>query len=230
MSSLMPDCTLKCRSLQHALDVISVVTRGSESQIKAFLSSYCYNAATIKDAFGRNVLHLASSCGKKGVVDWLAETKGVDLVAKDKESGWTALHRSIFYGYIDCVLSLLKHGVSLYLQDKEGLSALDLVMKDRPAYVVFKKTDPTEVYTWGNNINFTLGHGGQQSKHHPELVDLFPRNGVYIKQVVLCKFHSVFLSQKGQIYTCGHGQGGRLGHGDEQTCLVSYHYYFLFQT
>ncbi|XP_038032588.2 inhibitor of Bruton tyrosine kinase isoform X4 [Anas platyrhynchos] len=220
MNSLMPDCTSKCRSLQHALDVISVVTRGSEGQIKAFLSSYCYNAATIKDAFGRNVLHLASSCGKKGVLDWLAETKGVDLSAKDKESGWTALHRSIFYGYIDCVLSLLKHGVSLYVQDKEGLSALDLVMKDRPIHVVFKKTDPTEVYTWGNNINFTLGHGGQQSKHHPELVDLFPRNSIYIKQVVLCKFHSVFLSHKGQIYTCGHGQGGRLGHGDEQTCLV----------
>ncbi|NXN95292.1 IBTK kinase, partial [Rhinopomastus cyanomelas] len=220
MSSLMPDCTSKCRSLQHALDVISVVTRGSEGQIKAFLSSYCYNAATIKDAFGRNVIHLASSCGKKGVLDWLAQTKGVDLLAKDKESGWTALHRSIFYGYIDCVLSLLKHGVSLYVQDKEGLSALDLVMKDRPIHVVFKKTDPTEVYTWGNNINFTLGHGGQQGKHHPELVDLFPRNGVYIKQVVLCKFHSVFLSHKGQVYTCGHGQGGRLGHGDEQTCLV----------
>ncbi|NXY72667.1 IBTK kinase, partial [Glareola pratincola] len=220
MSSLLPDCTSKCRSLQHALDVISVVTRGSEGQIKAFLSSYCYNAATIKDAFGRNVIHLASSCGKKGVLDWLAETKGVDLLAKDKESGWTALHRSIFYGYIDCVLSLLKHGVSLYVQDKEGLSALDLVMKDRPVHVVFKKTDPTEVYTWGNNINFTLGHGGQQGKHHPELVDLFPRNGVYIKQVVLCKFHSVFLSHKGQVYTCGHGQGGRLGHGDEQTCLV----------
>lgn len=136
----MPDCTSKCRSLQHALDVISVVTRGSEGQIKAFLSSYCYNAATIKDAFGRNVIHLASSCGKKGVLDWLAETKGVDLLAKDKESGWTALHRSIFYGYIDCVLSLLKHGVSLYVQDKEGLSALDLVMKDRPVHVVFKKT------------------------------------------------------------------------------------------
>uniref|UniRef100_A0A8C8SLC5 Inhibitor of Bruton tyrosine kinase n=1 Tax=Pelusios castaneus TaxID=367368 RepID=A0A8C8SLC5_9SAUR len=220
MNSILPDCTLKCHSLQHALDIISVVTRGSEGQIKAFLSSYCYNAATLKDTFGRSVLHLASSCGKKGVLDWLAETKGVDLLAKDTESGWTALHRGVFYGHIDCVWSLLKHGVSLYMQDKEGLSALDLVMKDRPAYVVFKKTDPTDVYTWGNNINFTLGHGGQQGKHHPELVDLFPRNGVYIKQVVLCKFHSVFLSQKGQIYTCGHGQGGRLGHGDEQTCLV----------
>uniref|UniRef100_A0A7N4PKW2 Inhibitor of Bruton tyrosine kinase n=1 Tax=Sarcophilus harrisii TaxID=9305 RepID=A0A7N4PKW2_SARHA len=220
MSSSMPDCTLKCRSLKHALDILSVVTRGNEGQIKAFLSTYCYNAATIKDAFGRNVLHLVSSCGKKGVLDWLAETKGVDLLVKDKESGWTALHRSIFYGHIDCVWSLLKHGVSLYIQDREGLSALDLVMKDRPAHVVFKNTDPTDVYTWGNNINFTLGHGSQNSKHHPELVDLFSRTGIYIKQVVLCTFHSVFLSQKGQVYTCGHGQGGRLGHGDEQTCLV----------
>uniref|UniRef100_A0A6J0TZD0 Inhibitor of Bruton tyrosine kinase isoform X1 n=1 Tax=Pogona vitticeps TaxID=103695 RepID=A0A6J0TZD0_9SAUR len=220
MSSVVPDCTLKCRSLQHALDIVSVVTRGSEVQIKAFLTSHCYNAATSKDVFGRNALHLASSCGKKGVLEWLAETNGVDLMAKDKESGWTALHRGIFYGHIDCSWALLKHGVNLYVQDKEGLSALDLVMKDRPAYVVFKNTDPTDVYTWGNNINFTLGHGGQQSKHHPELVDLFPRNGVYVKQVVLCKFHSVFLSQKGQVYTCGHGQGGRLGHGDEQTCLI----------
>ncbi|XP_036850374.2 inhibitor of Bruton tyrosine kinase isoform X4 [Manis javanica] len=219
MNSSIPDCTSKCRSLRHALDILSVITKGSENQIKAFLSSHCYNAATIKDAFGRNALHLVSSCGKKRVLDWLIE-KGVDPLVKDKESGWTALHRSIFYGHIDCVWSLLKHGVSLYTQDKEGLSALDLVMKDRPTHVVFKNTDPTDAYTWGDNTNFTLGHGSQNSKHHPELVDLFSRSGVYIKQVVLCKFHSVFLSQKGQIYTCGHGPGGRLGHGDEQTCLV----------
>ncbi|XP_036774690.2 inhibitor of Bruton tyrosine kinase isoform X6 [Manis pentadactyla] len=219
MNSSIPDCTSKCRSLRHALDILSVITKGSENQIKAFLSSHCYNAAIIKDAFGRNALHLVSSCGKKRVLDWLIQ-KGVDPLVKDKESGWTALHRSIFYGHIDCVWSLLKHGVSLYTQDKEGLSALDLVMKDRPTHVVFKNTDPTDVYTWGDNTNFTLGHGSQNSKHHPELVDLFSRSGVYIKQVVLCKFHSVFLSQKGQIYTCGHGPGGRLGHGDEQTCLV----------
>lgn len=219
MDSAAPDCTAKCRSLKHALDVLSVITKGSERQIKIFLSSYCYNAATVKDAFGRNALHLVSSCGKKAVLDWLIE-KGVDLLVKDKESGWTALHRSIFYGHINCVWSLLKHGVSLYMQDKEGLSPLDLLMKDRPAHVVFKNTDPTEVYTWGDNTNFTLGHGSQNSKHHPELLDLFSRSRVYVKQVVLCKFHSVFLSQQGQVYTCGHGRGGRLGHGDEQTCLV----------
>ncbi|XP_063772958.1 inhibitor of Bruton tyrosine kinase isoform X2 [Pseudophryne corroboree] len=219
MDLIWPECTMRCRSLQHALDVISVVTRGSEQQIQAFLSSYCCNATTLKDDLGRNVVHIAASCGKKRVVDWLA-AKGVDLSVKDKESGWTALHRSIFYGRIDCALSLLKHGSNPNFQDKDGFTALDLVMKDRPSHIVFQTSDPTELYTWGNNINFTLGHGSQQSKHHPELVDMFPRSGIYIKQVVLCKFHSVFLSQKGQMYTCGHGQGGRLGHGDELTCLV----------
>lgn len=220
MGSLEPECTAKCRSLQHATDVISVVTRGSESQIKAFLATFCWNATTLKDNFGRNVFHIAASCGKKVVLDWLLERRGADPHVKDKESGWTPMHRSIFHGHIDCAMSLLKQGGNLCVHDKEGLSPLDLVMKDRPAHITFKSSDLTELYTWGNNINFTLGHGGHQSKHHPELVDLFPRTGVYIKQVVLCKFHSVFLSQKGQVYTCGHGQGGRLGHGDEQTYMV----------
>lgn len=40
-------------------------------------------------------------------------------------------------------------------------------------------------------------------------------------QVVLCKYHTVFLTVDGQVYTCGHGQGGRLGHGDEHTYMVS---------
>ncbi|XP_073482960.1 inhibitor of Bruton tyrosine kinase [Aquarana catesbeiana] len=219
MDLAWPECTTRCRSLQHALDVISVVTRGSGKQIKAFLCFYCCNATTLRDEYGRNALHIAASCGKKEALDWLV-SKGVDLSVKDKESGWTALHRSIFYGHIDCALSLLKHGSNPHVQDKDGFSALDLVMKDRPSFVIFQNSDPTEVYTWGNNINFTLGHGSQQSKHHPEQVDMFPRSGIYIKQMVLCKFHSVFLSQKGQVYTCGHGQGGRLGHGDELTCLV----------
>lgn len=220
MSMAVQDCTPKCRSQQHAEEVVAALTGGSEGQLRAFLSSHCYNAATLRDAFGRTALHLASSLGKKILLEWLLVSKSADPMAKDKESGWTAVHRSAFYGHIHCLISLVKHGGLLSTQDKEGLSVLDLTMKDRPAHVVFKNTDPTEVYTWGNNTNFSLGHGNQESRQHPELVDVFARTGVYIKQVVLCKFHSVFLSQKGQVFTCGHGLGGRLGHGDEQTYLI----------
>ncbi|XP_037129472.1 inhibitor of Bruton tyrosine kinase isoform X1 [Syngnathus acus] len=220
MNLELSECTPKCRSLQHANEVTAAITSGSEGQLRAFLTSHCHNAATLRDEFGRTALHLAASLGKKALLEWLLENKKADLTVKDKESGWTALHRSVFYGQIHCLLSLVKHGGVLSTQDKDGLSTLDLVMKDRPPHVVLTNADPTEVYTWGNNTNFSLGHGNQESRQHPELVDVFPRTGVYIKQVVLCKFHSVFLSQKGQVFTCGHGQGGRLGHGDEQTYLV----------
>ncbi|XP_053350018.1 inhibitor of Bruton tyrosine kinase [Clarias gariepinus] len=220
MSLVTPDCTPKCHSPRHAEVIVAALTSGSEGQLKTFLSSYCHNAATLKDEFGRTALHLSASLGKRALLEWLLDSKSAELLLKDKESGWTALHRSIFYGHVHCLMALVKRGGSLSILDKEGLSVLDLTMKDRPAHVVFQSSDPTEVYTWGNNTNFSLGHGNQESRHNPEIVDLFARTGVYIKQVVVCKFHSVFLSQKGQVYTCGHGQGGRLGHGDEQTYLV----------
>uniref|UniRef100_A0A8C2I533 Inhibitor of Bruton agammaglobulinemia tyrosine kinase n=1 Tax=Cyprinus carpio TaxID=7962 RepID=A0A8C2I533_CYPCA len=220
MSLGSPDCTLKCRSVRHAEEVIAALTSGSEGRLRGFLSVHCHNAATLRDEFGRTALHLAASLGKRDLLQWLLDSKHADMLAKDKESGWTALHRSAFYGQIHCLMGLIKHGGALSIQDKEGLTALDLTMKDRPAHVVFRNTDPTEVYTWGSNTNFSLGHGNQESRQHPEIVDLFSRSRTYVKQVVLCKFHSVFLTQKGQVYTCGHGQGGRLGHGDEQTYLV----------
>ncbi|XP_041419028.1 inhibitor of Bruton tyrosine kinase-like [Xenopus laevis] len=176
MERVWPECTTRSRSLQHALDVISVVTRASEQHIKVFLSSYCCNAVTLKDDFGRNATHIAASCGKKNVLDWLITGKGVDLAVKDKESGWTALHRSIFYGHIDCALSLLKHGSNLYIQDKDGYTPLDLVMKDRPPHIVSKLVVPRLV---------------EGLRGHP------------CTQVAGAKDHTVVLTEDGYVYTFG---------------------------
>uniref|UniRef100_A0A674E1F9 Inhibitor of Bruton tyrosine kinase n=1 Tax=Salmo trutta TaxID=8032 RepID=A0A674E1F9_SALTR len=221
-----PDCTPKCRSMRHADEVVAALTRGSEGRLRAFLNAHCHNAATLRDAFGRTALHLAASLGKRALLEWLLESKSADLMVKDKESGWTALHRSIFYGHIHCLMSLIKHGGILSTQDKEGLSVLDLSMKDRPAHVVFTKTDPTEVYTWGNNTNFSLGHGNQESRHHPEIVDLFARTRVYVKQVprmvegllshhcsqvAAAKDHTVVLTEEGYVYTFGLNTFHQLG-------------------
>lgn len=108
MSLALPDCTPKCRSLQHADEVVAALTRGSERQLRAFLTSHCHNAATMRDAFGRTALHLAASLGKKALLEWLLESKSADLMVKDKESSWTAAHRSAFYGQIHCLISLVK--------------------------------------------------------------------------------------------------------------------------
>lgn len=108
MSLAPPECTPKCRSQQHAEEVVAALTRGSDGQLRAFLTSHCHNAATLRDPFGRTALHLAASLGKKALLDWLLESKSADLMVKDKESGWTALHRSAFYGQIHCLISLVK--------------------------------------------------------------------------------------------------------------------------
>uniref|UniRef100_UPI00358FE317 inhibitor of Bruton tyrosine kinase isoform X3 n=1 Tax=Myxine glutinosa TaxID=7769 RepID=UPI00358FE317 len=39
-------------------------------------------------------------------------------------------------------------------------------------------------------------------------------------KVALSQFHSIFLTTSGAVYTCGHGTGGRLGHGDQASCLI----------
>jgi len=39
-------------------------------------------------------------------------------------------------------------------------------------------------------------------------------------QVAMNKYHTVFVTDAGKVYSCGHGLGGRLGHGDELTRLV----------
>ena len=40
-----------------------------------------------------------------------------------------------------------------------------------------------EVYTWGENSNFTLGHETGTRRKHPEMVDAFGKRGESIKQV-----------------------------------------------
>lgn len=36
----------------------------------------------------------------------------------------------------------------------------------------------------------------------------------------MCEYHTVFLSQGGQVFTCGHGKGGRLGQNVEHAVLM----------
>ena len=49
--------------------------------------------------------------------------------------------------------------------------------------------------------------------------DIFIEKGVHDKhqivQIALGRFHSVLLTDKGKVFTCGSSSMGRLGHGDE---------------
>lgn len=80
--------------------------------------------------------------------------------------------------------------------------------------------DDSEVYSWGSNENFNLGIGHDMKKTTAEVVEFFKKSDISIIQVVMSKFHTVFLSTCGRVYTCGFGINGRLGHGDELTLIA----------
>ena len=78
------------------------------SLIFSFLHLNSFEVDSLFDILFRCALHIAVSVGKYDVAEWLIEECSVDIHLKDFESGWNALHRSLFYGNIDCAILLLK--------------------------------------------------------------------------------------------------------------------------
>ena len=100
------DCGRRCCSKNHAAELIAAVTKGTTKQAKLFLSK-CFNAGTVRDRFGRTALHIAVSCGKRELVEWLIEEHKANVKATDHESGWSSLHRAVYYGQLPVIKVLL---------------------------------------------------------------------------------------------------------------------------
>lgn len=58
-----------------------------------------------------------------------------------------------------------------------------------------------------------LGHGDSLHRAMPKKVGYFAKNGIKIKQIAAGRYHSVALSEEGDIYTWGRGAYGTLGTG-----------------
>lgn len=56
-------------------------------------------------------------------------------------------------------------------------------MLDRHYMYEHEGGQPSEVYVWGSNSNYTLGTGTQQQRNTPELLTYFSRNNLSVKQV-----------------------------------------------
>ncbi|XP_066994710.2 inhibitor of Bruton tyrosine kinase [Anabrus simplex] len=216
------ECSHRCRSRQHGAALASVLTlRGIRaSALIAYLKWLCGNCGQVADLYGRTALHSAASCGWREIVHWLVKHGDANVNARDMESGYTPLHRSIFYGQIHVAASLMQLGANMGIVDYDDLTAIDHVMKDRLPFVEYSLSNPCEVYVWGTNTNYTLGIGTQHSRLQPELLDSFRKQGISVKQVAMHKFHSVFLTHDGRVFSCGHGQGGRLGLDSEKAVLT----------
>lgn len=82
-------------------------------------------------------------------------------------------------------------------------------------------TESGDVYSWGNNEYGQLGHGNQNNIAIAKRIDFFFNNKIKIKKVIIdgagnyLRGVAYFLTEKGQIYSCGHNREGELGNGTE---------------
>lgn len=93
------ECGPKCRSRKHAYDLNAAISKGNLFEVQTY-TNLCYNGAQLSDILGRSALHVAASCGKTDMVEWIMEQMHGDVTRKDLESGWTAIHRALFYGQL----------------------------------------------------------------------------------------------------------------------------------
>lgn len=107
------DCTRECRSVKHGDQIIAALTKRAvtDSQLRSYLDYLCCCCESVKDGCGRTALHLASSCGRSKLIRWLINRRNVNVNVSDTESGYTPLHRSLFYGKINCAIILLDAGM-----------------------------------------------------------------------------------------------------------------------
>ncbi|CAF3541483.1 unnamed protein product [Rotaria sp. Silwood1] len=220
--SIEIDCTPKCRSTTHYLDLIRVASQSISIPIILNYICRCGNCAKGHDKYGRTLIQVCSALSNKWpIIDWLLKQKKVDINTKNLESGYTALHYSVFYGRIDNSVNLIKAGANTSLLDYDHMTYIDHVIRDTYIETSSELLDieSYEVYTMGENTNGNLGHTQSTAKKVPELIDIFRRDSICIKKVKMDKYHTLFLSDNGSVYSCGIGVGGRLGHDNEDAVL-----------
>ncbi|XP_037294950.1 inhibitor of Bruton tyrosine kinase isoform X1 [Manduca sexta] len=203
------DCTIRCKSRAHGQVLTGAITKRSltDEALASFIKATCANFIKAFDHEGRTALHMAASRGRVALMEWLIRHSSDAFInARDRESGYTPLHRSIFYGQIHAAVSLMKIGVSIDIVDKDDYKALDHAMLDRHYMYKHDGTQPSEVYVWGSNSNYTLGTGTQQQRNAPELLTCFSRTNTCVKQVCLGKFHSIWVTSGAggdEVWVCG---------------------------
>jgi alpha-tubulin suppressor-like RCC1 family protein len=105
-----------------------------------------------------------------------------------------------------------------------GKNPTSVYMGPRHSGVV---TEDGNLYTFGNGNWGVLGHGDETSikAEMPKKVEFFEKNKIKIKKVCMGDFHTVALTETGDVYTWGFGgrkgflgiffvDRGALGHGD----------------
>ena len=199
-----------------------------------------------RDDFGKTGLHICATYGHESCAKVLLRF-GADHSLQDFESGWTALHRSLYFGHLNMSLLLIRAGAEVGDEfvsdwkidvgtkrepfrsikdcktwrspiDHDGHSPLDLLSLRLSVYLntTATKMSCTDLLAFGK-ADFPLGIALPNASDvlRPRRVDRL--TSCQIVEVATSKSHTAAVTRSGELYTWGHGKGGRLGHGDEST-------------
>lgn len=125
------DCTPDCASPSHAAIILTSVALGN-LRLLQHCSNLCSNSLRISDPFGRTPLHVAASRGHLNIVEWLVARKKVAMDTVDGESGWSALHRSVYFGELGTAVSLARVSVCVCASIVKYTNMCNLFTTDQP--------------------------------------------------------------------------------------------------
>ncbi|KAL9549463.1 hypothetical protein MBANPS3_005191 [Mucor bainieri] len=173
---------------------------------------------------GWTALHRCLYLGHLAIARLLLQRQDIDLGIKD----WEGLDAFELYNLT--IANTFPRERILSRQDRSRQHN-DMMQQDEEdeAHQTMRGTrrGGTDVYTWGHNTNYVLGHCDTENRTKPERVRLqlesqksaffMQRPDYLIETVVMSKYHMGILTTENShnLLLCGFGSGGRLGTGKE---------------
>ena len=110
VSAVPHECCYRCSFPRHATNLTAALTKASltDEKVACYLKWCCVRFPQAVDSNGRTLVHVAASKGRLKLLTFLLGQQDVNINARDRESLYTALHRSLFYGQLHCAVRLIQ--------------------------------------------------------------------------------------------------------------------------
>ncbi|KAI9244008.1 hypothetical protein BDA99DRAFT_472813 [Phascolomyces articulosus] len=177
---------------------------------------------------GWTALHRALYMGNLEIALLLLQRGDADLTIKDWEGIRPLELLSITLHNFPIPKGVDPKDTQDHLVEDEGFKDMVDGISNKEATAT--RSGGTDLYSWGSNTNYLLGHRDSENRTNPEhvhldhlepqqtnLTTMMERSMILIQSVKMSKNHMAVLTSdsKHNLLLCGFGRGGRLGIGSE---------------